>query len=102
MPKYVPKITTISMVALMGINGCASEKPDSRCTEAVASLKSYFNLVCESKSDRTLHNGSLESIIEKRDEILNYEGCHLNQRWWCSRGSYFGKNNGNYIATSNY
>ena len=62
---------------------------NGKCAELIANEKENFRQECIGKSDYTIHNGSLDDIIENRDWILENGGCFLNlEKWICRRDSF--------------
>lgn len=89
---YVP------LMVYLGATACNKGYP-KEIEKELAPLRSRFGEVCKSKTDRTLHSGSLEEITKERDKLLGALGCELGcEEWNCWRGNYFGPNGGHYEA----
>ncbi len=92
-------MTKLSLVAvgLAMLVGCSNEGYVGRCDNAVRDLRGQFEYECNQKNDRTLHDGTLKEILQKRDRSLRANECDLQcETWTCSRGSYYGSGLGDY------
>jgi len=59
------------------------------CAKAIEEQRTRFKAICESRSDRDLQDGSLESVVKRRNELLYYNGCQLKcESWKCGRKEY--------------
>lgn len=56
------------------------------CGKVVEEQRARFKEICESRNDGNLHDGSLESVVKRRDELLRYNDCQLGcERWKCGQ-----------------
>ena len=59
-----------------------------KCDDTLTSVREEFTEACESSNKSTLHDGKLDDILKRRDEVLKEAGCELNQeKWMCGEYS---------------
>lgn len=78
----------VALAFMIGIGGC-NDGYVGVCARAVATTRQDFERTCNEMLDRTLHNGSLDTIVRGREELLRLNDCPSQcERWICERDEY--------------
>ena len=82
---YVASLLVAAMGALGVVSWC-SRGYVGEVAEDLVPFEEEFKQECEQKTTNTLYDGSLDQIIDKRNEFLESQGVRNDcERWVCSK-----------------